>query len=59
MAGSSCEHCAYYTYNEQYDCYECMVNLDEDDVYKFLQGNTDSCHYFRFSDDYKIVRKQN
>lgn len=56
---SNCEHCAYYNYNEMYNCYECMINLDEDEVYRFLQGSNESCHYFRFSDDYKIVQKQN
>lgn len=51
--------CAYYIYNEAYDCYECMVNLDEDDVARFMQSSLDNCTYFRLSDDYKIVRKQN
>ena len=60
MSGkANCEFCAYYIYNETYDCYECMVNLDEDDVARFMQSSLDNCSYFRFSDDYKIVRKQN
>lgn len=60
MSGkSSCEFCAYYNYNEYYDDYECSVNLDEDDVERFMRGSESSCPYFRFSDDYKIVEKQN
>lgn len=60
MAGkSSCEFCAYYNYNEYYDDYECSVNLDEDDLARFMSGSDSSCPYFRFSDDYKIVEKQN
>ena len=59
MANSNCEFCAHYIYNEYYDCYECMVNLDEDDVARFMQSSNDNCSYFKFSDDYKIVRKQN
>ncbi len=60
MAGkSSCEFCAYYNYNEYYDDYECSVNLDEDDLARFMSGSDTSCPYFRFSDDYKIVEKQN
>lgn len=59
MGKSSCEFCAYYIYNEYYDCYECMVNLDEDDVARFMQSSVDQCSYFKYSDDYKIVRKQN
>lgn len=56
---SSCEFCAYYIYNEAYDCYECMVNLDEDDLERFMRSTNYNCSYFKFSDDYKIVRKQN
>ncbi|WP_316608846.1 DUF6472 family protein [uncultured Ruminococcus sp.] len=60
MAGkSSCEFCAYYNYNEYYDDYECSVNLDEDDLARFMQSGESNCAYFRFSDDYKIVEKQN
>ena len=60
MAGkSSCEFCAYYNYNEAFDDYECEVNLDEDDLGRFMSGTDSSCPYFRFSDDYKIVEKQN
>ena len=60
MAGkSSCEFCAYYNYNEAFDDYECEVNLDEDDLARFMSGSDTSCPYFRFSDDYKIVEKQN
>ena len=60
MAGkSSCEFCAYYNYNEYYDDYECSVNLDEDDLARFMKSGESHCAYFRFSDDYKIVEKQN
>ena len=60
MAGKGgCEFCAYCNYNEYYDDYECSVNLDEDDVERFMSGSEKSCPYFRFSDDYKIVEKQN
>ena len=55
---SSCEFCAYYNYNEYYDDYECSVNLDEDEVERFMSGSDASCPYFRFSDDYKLAGKQ-
>lgn len=39
MAGSSiCDNCAYYDYNEEYDEYECLVNLDEDELYRFMEA---------------------
>ncbi|MBO5859932.1 MAG: hypothetical protein J6R20_09185 [Clostridia bacterium] len=59
MASNICENCAYYDYNEEYECYECDVNLDEDELYRFMQGSSFECPYFTPYDEYKIVRKQN
>ena len=59
MASSICDNCAYYDYNEEYECYECDVNLDEDELYRFMQGGSFECPYFTPYDEYKIVRKQN
>ena len=56
---SGCETCTYYVYNEYYDCYECLVNLDEDEQASFLSGNMRSCPYYRLDDEYAVVRKQN
>ncbi|MBQ4530753.1 MAG: hypothetical protein IJA36_09130 [Lachnospiraceae bacterium] len=53
-----CETCGNYCYDEEYECYVCEVNLDEDDMVKFLQGNTNQCAYYRNGDEYSIVRKQ-
>ena len=55
----SCEFCANYDYDDEYECYYCKINLDEDEYAKFLQGSCDSCHYFQLYDEYKIVKKQN
>lgn len=54
-----CEFCAYYTYNEDTQEDECLINLDEDDVYRFYSGSNDTCPYFRMDDEYKIVERQN
>jgi hypothetical protein len=59
MAKFCCEQCAYYDYDEEFDEYYCSVNLDEDEMEKYMSGNTDSCHYFTLYDEYKVVRKQN
>ena len=56
---TSCETCAYYEYDEYFECYVCAVNLDEDDMQKFLSGNTFDCPYWQSDDEYAIVRKQN
>lgn len=60
MAGATnCESCTHYGYDEEYDCYVCQVNLDEDDMGRFLSNTAFLCPHFQFYDEYKIVRKQN
>lgn len=58
MGLSNCECCINYVYDEDYECYECLVNLDEDEMGKFLTSSFDSCPYFRLDDEYAVVRKQ-
>ena len=55
---SICDECSYYVYDEEYECYTCLVNLDEDEMYNFLKGTNDSCPYFDLDDEYKLARKQ-
>ncbi len=57
-AGTNCEYCINYLYNDAYNCYECRVNLDEDEMDKFLRNAFNDCPYFQFNDEYKTVRKQ-
>ena len=55
---SSCDICMNYTYDEDYECYTCEVDLDEDEMAHFMMGNFSHCPYFQLYDEYKIVRKQ-
>lgn len=55
---SICDECSYYVYDEEYECYTCLVNLDEDEMYRFLQGTNENCPYFDPDDEYKLARKQ-
>ena len=55
---SNCESCEFYDYDEYLDAYVCAQNLDQDDMSRFLGGNTASCPYYRFYDEYKSVHKQ-
>lgn len=48
-----------YYYDDEYDCYACAVNLDQDELGKFMSYSEFNCPYFRPGDDYTIVRKQN
>lgn len=54
-----CSTCANYTYDEDWDCYVCLMNLDEDEFARFLRGSFDACPYYRLDDEYAVVRKQN
>ena len=37
--GNNCESCAYYLYDEDYECYVCDMDLDEDEMAHFMMGN--------------------
>ena len=56
---TQCECCAYYYYGEEYECYSCDINLDEDEMARFLSCKDFECPYYNPYDEYKIVRKQN
>ena len=58
MAGSSCDICVNYVYDEDYECYTCLVNLDEDELVRFLTDRFSDCPYFRLDDEYAVVRHQ-
>ena len=55
---SSCDSCMYYEYDEDYECYVCGVNLDEDEMGRFLSNTMYQCPYYQSGDEYRIVRKQ-
>ncbi len=54
-----CETCAYLEYDIEQDCDICTVNLDEDELAGFYSNVKFTCPYYRFYDEYKMVRKQN
>lgn len=58
MAVSNCESCVNYAYDDDYECYICEMDLDEDDMVRFLSASFDNCPYYQLYDEYKIVRKQ-
>lgn len=55
---TSCETCSNYVYDPESDCYLCQVNLDEDEMYRFLSDTFYACPYYRREDEYEIVRHQ-
>lgn len=56
---ANCEHCENFLYDDEYDEYYCNVSLDEDEMEAYMNGSNDSCSYYKFYDEYKMVQKQN
>ena len=54
---TQCETCCFYNYDEEYDEYICDVDLDEDEMVRFLSGRGD-CPYWRPGDEYRTARRQ-
>lgn len=58
MAKTNCDECAFYVYNDDFECYQCEINMDEDEMYRFMSASDYTCPYFRAEDDYFLARKQ-
>mgnify|MGYP000366976139 CR=1 FL=1 len=56
---SNCDTCVNYVFDDDYECYICLVNLDEDEMGRFIRGTNYECPYYQLDDEYAIVRKQN
>ena len=56
--GNECETCWYYDYDEEYDEYFCMMDLDEDEFARFFSSGRNRCPYYRQGDDYTLARRQ-
>ena len=55
---SNCDSCANFVYDEEDECYVCDMNLDEDDMVRFLTGTFDNCPYYQLDNEYLVVRHQ-
>ncbi len=55
---TNCECCVYYEYDEDYEEYQCTMELDEDEYARYTAGQYRECPYFRDNDEYKTARKQ-
>lgn len=53
-----CETCVFYLYDEEYDDYVCDMDLDEDEMVRFLASDTENCPFWRPGDEYRTARRQ-
>ncbi len=57
-SAAKCEQCAHYQYDANYEEYTCEMDLDEDEMEKFITDRFGDCPYYDPDDEYKIVRHQ-
>ncbi len=56
---TSCESCNNYEYDEQAGGYICLIEMDEDEIYRLGDRGGRGCPFYHVNDEYSIVRKQN
>ena len=56
---ADCETCQYFDYDDEYGDYVCNQMLDEDEMVRVMEHGASQCPYYRFYDEYTMVRKQN
>ena len=55
---TKCETCNFYNYDEEYGDYVCYMDLDEDEMARFLSSDVNSCPFWRPGDEYRTARRQ-
>ena len=55
---SNCEECVFFDYDEDLDANFCSMDLDEDEMERFLRSANNACPFYRLGDDYKTARRQ-
>lgn len=53
-----CEDCVCYDYDEEWEAFTCTMDLDEDEMERFLKGMNTSCPFYRPGGDYKTASRQ-
>ncbi|MBQ8851236.1 MAG: hypothetical protein IJZ66_02170 [Oscillibacter sp.] len=55
---SNCEECLHYDYDDETESYYCTMDLDEDEMERFLRSDFRACPFYRRGDDYSTARRQ-
>ena len=55
---ANCEYCINYEYDEDFEYYVCTMDLDEDEMERFLRSANSTCPFYRRGDDYETARRQ-
>jgi len=54
----NCNECANLIYDEETEEWVCDVDMDEDDLVRYLTSPAEACRYYQNGDEYRVVRKQ-
>ena len=52
---AGCEYCSNYVYDEDYEYYVCDINLDEDEMARFMSYSDWDCPYFQMVDELSLI----
>ena len=55
---TNCEMCVYFDTDPDTGEEYCSVNLDEDEMERFLRSDFRNCPFYRRGDDYRTARRQ-
>ena len=53
-----CEDCVCYDYDEELESFICTMDLDEDEMERFLRGLGGDCPFYRRGGEYETARRQ-
>lgn len=57
MAGN-CGECVHFDYDEETDANFCNMDLDEDEMERFLRADARACPFYHRGSDYETARRQ-
>lgn len=55
---TSCDTCRNYVYDEDYEYYVCEMDLDEDEMYRFLTSSVQNCPYYQLDNEYLLYENR-
>lgn len=58
IMANNCEECVHYDYDDEIEAYFCSMDLDEDEMERFLRSANNACPFYRRGDDYQTARRQ-
>ncbi|BAK98506.1 hypothetical protein OBV_13080 [Oscillibacter valericigenes Sjm18-20] len=55
---ANCDECVHLDYDEETDTNFCNMDLDEDEMERFLRADARACPFYHRGGDYETARRQ-